>query len=234
MKKQYALMFALFWGLSATVSSTAAESTQIKEKRELKKSAIEIPSPKIWLESTSKSLLDEMDLNLTKYQHDQQALEQFLFNKALKFWDTHLMSKGLAGKFWYKSGPELRKKLELSWKWTMVRYFVTAFEFYDGQRLHLEDRVNCSTRSRCWVKTIIPVVGKGEIDIDFYLHLTKVHNLGANQLQWHLIDIRVAGISIIKHKKGETRRMLHEQGIAGLISALNKKNNKKLIMKLAE
>ena len=230
MKKQLLLMFALFFGTFEYSSLLQAMPPIEKSDKTNQGTEQSIPSPKNWLQQGSNALLDELDQHLDEFKNDQQSLEQFLYQKALPYWDTRLMSKGLAGKYWYKSNPKLRKELQLNWNWTLVRYFVTAFKFYHGQRLDLENRVKCSIETRCWLRTVVSVVGKEDVNIDFYAHLTKHRKSKSNQLQWHLIDIRVAGISIIKHKKGETRQILHQKGIQGLISALSNKNKKNLKM----
>jgi ABC-type transporter MlaC component len=153
---------------------------------------------------------------------NEKALEDFLYKNALPFWDTRLMARGLGGKEYRKASATIKQDLEEQWKLTLIRYFLKAFPYYHKQRLELEKTMNCPAKNRCWLRTTIEIAGKQGVELDFYLRWNKPKT-GKNK--WQVIDMRVAGVSLLKHKRGETRGVLHAQGIDGLIKALKNKNS---------
>lgn len=229
MSKRLICLFSLFLGFTSTQLQAYSDSVSMADKKPLSGQVTTSAQPqlsaKIWLETEANSLLNVLDSKLEVLKSNPEALEAFFYNKALSFWDSQLMARGLAGRFWYKSSHAMKNNLEVQWKWTLVRYFLKALPLYDGQRLHLNEKMNCPSPRRCWLRTSLKVAGKGAVDVDFYAHLSKK---GKSAGQWKLIDLRVAGVSMIRHKKGETRQLLYEKGIAGLITALFNKNKKAL------
>ncbi len=229
MSKRLICLFSLFLGWSGTMLLAAVPKGNSDAKVTPASSQIKsIISPKVWLETETNALLDRMDEQLATFKSNPQKLETFLYDKSMTFWDSAIMARGLAGRYWYKSSQKTKDALQEQWKWTLIRYFLKAFPFYDGQRLHLENKVNCHGPRRCWLRTAIKIAGKGAVNVDLYAHLSKPKS-NTNTAQWKLIDIRIAGVSLIKHKKGETRQLLNEKGLSALIAALYKKNEKALV-----
>ncbi len=184
------------------------------------------PTAKIWLETEANKMLSRIDQNKSVLLRNDKALQKFLYDNAIPFWDTRLMAKGLGGLPYRQASNELKSNLEEQWKLTLVRYFLKAFPYYDDQRLVLEDEFNCPSENRCWLKTQIDIAGKKAIDLDFYV---RWHKQSSGDKNWQVIDLRVAGVSLLKHKRGETRAILKEKGIVGLIAVLKNKNVELLV-----
>jgi len=181
-----------------------------------------LPSPIVWLEGEANKMLVQIDSQRIQLDQNEKSLEDFLYKNALPFWDTKLMARGLGGKQYRKASLSLKNSLEEQWKLTLVRYFLKAFPYYNKQRLRLEKTMNCPARNRCWLGTTVDIAGKKGIDLDFYVRWKKPKS---GQSKWQVIDMRVAGVSLLKHKRGETREVLNKQGIDGLINALKIKNS---------
>jgi len=173
---------------------------------------------KHWLETTVNDFLDIIDKNRADYDQNPLDLHQMLQEHALIFWDIPLMAKALAGKNWYQADDGLKKQLESEWKRTLIRYFNKAYPYYTNQRLKLENDIRCPAKNRCWLRMNTKIAADKGIDLDFYVK--KKSKKG-----WLIIDIRVEGVSMMRHKQAETRMLLEKEGIPGVISALRQKND---------
>ncbi len=183
-------------------------------------------SPKIWLETEANKMLDRIDQLKPNLNKDEKALQVFLYKNALPFWDTQVMAKGLGGIEFRKANKVMQHKLEEQWKLTLVRYFLKAFPYYQKQRLILNEDVKCSSKNRCWLTTEIEIAGKKAVDLGFYV---RWHANKSEAPRWRVVDLRVAGVSLLKHKRGETRAVLKSEGLTGLISVLKNKNTALLL-----
>ncbi len=193
----------LLWANDSSKSMLAAES-------------------KLWLETEINQLLDDVDSKHEKFDSNELNLKNYLIENALIYWDTAKMAKGLAGSHWYKSEKTQKTQLENEWKRTILRYYLRAYsDYYQQQRLSLNEYFNCPGNNRCWLRTQVEISGKKLVELDFYVRKTKKRG-------WQLIDLRVAGVSLFKHKQAEFRQLLNENGINAVIQSLKKKNDEKL------
>ncbi len=209
--------------LSVCANSSFSFAEQLQP---LESQSIERILPNIWLETAANKMLSQIDQQRDELERDEIALQKFLYDNAIPFWDTRIMAKGLGGTPYRHASDELKAELEEQWKLTLVRYFLKAIPYYDKQRLVLEDKMDCPSTNRCWLRTRIEIVGRKSVELDFYVRWNK---RSAKKQKWQVIDLRVAGVSLLKHKRGETRELLKKEGLKGLISVLKQKNEKVLL-----
>jgi len=122
----------------------------------------------------------------------------------------------VGSKQWKSFSKEQIARLEDSFKETFHRYTREGLKFYDGQRIKVLSVQLNSKQTRGYLTAELSPIYLPTFNITF-----KIAKEGDT---WKLYDIMIQGISYIKMKKNEYRRILHEQDFDALICHLDKKN----------
>lgn len=150
---------------------------------------------------------------------DTEKLAEFVNQNILNLWSsTKTLKLMLGSKNWKMLSNEQIAQLEIAFDDTVHRYVKEGMSFYDGQRakflsLEVNDKLN-----RGYLTVELQPIYLPAFNIVF--KITKIDN------DWQLYDIFVEGISYIKMKKNEYRRILHEKDFQALIRFLDEKNGK--------
>jgi len=174
--------------------------------------------------------ISDLDVTLLNNQaaltSDPVKQREFVDQKLLPLWSSIRTLKLILGaKQWKSLSKDQIVRLETSFAETFQRYTSEALKFYDGQRIKvLSIRLN-GEQSKGYLTTELSPIYLPRFNITF-----KIVN---QEDDWKLYDIMVEGISYIKMKKNEYRRILVEQGFDALICHLDKKNEKNLTNSLA-
>lgn len=185
------------------------------------KSQLHIGQSLIEVKNHFKQKTVELDrLLLTEHKalkSDPKALENFVNQKILTLWSLNKTLKGLVGgKTWKKLSQNEKAQLKLSFNETIHRYVREGMAFYDGQRVKL---VNVQINNE---------KGYGMLTLELspvYLPAFNINfKLTRSDDQWLIYDILIQGISYVKSKRTETRRVIKNNGIQALIDLYNKKN----------
>jgi len=144
-------------------------------------------------------------------------LYQFVNSELLPLWNSERTLKLLLGASKWKAltANEI-DSLNRTFDQTMRRYINEGMKFYDGQRIKLVS-VNLNKKQTKGIVTI-------EIS-PIYLPAFKINfKISKSNDQWLLYDILVEGISYVKMKKNEYRRIVEQQGVDELLAYLDEKN----------
>ncbi|MEQ8195164.1 MAG: ABC transporter substrate-binding protein [Rhodospirillales bacterium] len=126
-----------------------------------------------------------------------------------------LMTKIAAGSFWENASQEQKNLLVAAFQRMSVSTLATLFDGYSGEKFKNLGETSGPRHLRL-VRTEMTRPKKKSIP------LTYVSKQFRNR--WFLIDVIVDdGISELKVRRSEYRQILSQQGIDGLITALNKK-----------
>jgi len=197
-------------------------------------------SPKLWLDQQTTATLSTLSAHQQEFDHNPARLLRYIAGIVPQYWDIPRMTRALVGANWRGLSHTKKQTLEHEWSRTLQRYFVRAYPYFSGQSLVLDNSQLCPSPRRCRLRTHVAVAGKGDIKLDFFLHYSWQPNIYANTnagtkagapartRQWRLVDIQVAGVSLMRHKKGESRSVIEKSGIDGLITALKAKNDQVL------
>jgi phospholipid transport system substrate-binding protein len=178
---------------------------------------VSVDDPVRWLQGKAQELAAELNAQKAVLDASPQALVAFLESRALPLWETDRMARALLGSYWSKATTEQRKRMKAVWRETLVRYFLRAYPYYHGALPEFEPKADCQTTRRCWVHSHLTVQGHGLVDLDFLL-------LNHRKSGWKVLDVRVAGVSLVAHKKGECLAVANARGLPALLDALASKN----------
>ncbi|RMH45725.1 MAG: ABC transporter substrate-binding protein [Gammaproteobacteria bacterium] len=177
-------------------------------------------APVRWLEEVMHSLHDEFQSKQAQFG-DPVKLRKFFEERVFKYWALDKMARAVVGSAWRDMTPSQQAHWQRIWQQTILRYFMIAMKYYDGTLPTLEKSPECVSAQRCWVRSHIEISGHKTVDLDFFL-------VKRRDQQWKIADIRVAGISLVLHKRGENLAVIRTKGIDSLLAISEKKNQKAL------
>ena len=144
-------------------------------------------------------------------------LNEFVNAELLPLWNSERTLKQLLGRSkWKALTAKEVDRLKQIFAQTMHRYINEGMKFYDGQRIKLSSvKLNKAQTKGIATIEISPI----------YLPAFKISfKIFKSDDQWQLYDILVEGISYVKMKKNEYRRIAEQQGVDKLIAYLDEKN----------
>jgi len=148
---------------------------------------------------------------------EPSKLNEFVNSELLPLWNSERTLKLLLGSSKWKALTVREVDgLKQVFDQTMHRYVNEGMKFYDGQRIKLSSvKLNEAQTKGIATIEISPI----------YLPAFKISfRILKSDEQWQLYDILVEGISYVKLKKNEYRRIIDQQGIAKLLAYLDEKN----------
>jgi len=182
---------------------------------------VSLDRPTITVEEHFKQIIVNIDSTLFTEQvllkSDKSHLENFVDSKILPHWNIDLTLKQLIGsKNWQAFTNEQINALEMGFNKTMHRYVREGMDYYDGQRIKLLN-VRLNKKNTRGIVTI-------QLEPIYLPAFNIIFKIAHKNSQWRLYDVLVEGISYVKMKKNEYRRLISEQGVEGLLAYLEKKN----------
>ncbi|MDQ7050422.1 MAG: ABC transporter substrate-binding protein [Enterobacterales bacterium] len=231
-----------FFNLAASkpsVSNLSALKPSVSKPPISKQSALTQQARQQQLFKHFQRVIQQIDQDLlahqTAFKTDPLQLGRFVNQKILSQWDSQRTLKHLIGKkLWRQLTPQDIAALELRFEQTIQRYVREGMGLYDGQSVKtLRVQLNkLATRGLLTLR--VEPIYLPAFNIQFKIApLTEADStqqstsLKANTKQvnrWQLYDILVQGISYIKLKKNEYRRIIQNQGLNALLKRLDDKN----------
>lgn len=148
---------------------------------------------------------------------DHDKLKIFVDKEILPLWDSATTLKALLGtKEWNKISLKKQNQLLASFNQTLHRYVREGMKFYENQKLSF-----VSTKlSKKGDRGILAI----NIEPEYLPTITVTFKMTKIDKNWKLYDVMLQGISYVKMKRLEFRRLNSENGIDAVIKYLNKKN----------
>lgn len=129
--------------------------------------------------------------------------------------DVTRMTRLAVGKNWRIASPEQQKQLQAAFQTLLVRTYATSLSQFNNQTMVVKSVDTQGTDSV--VHTELAASGSQPIGIDY--------SMEANGSDWLVYDVVIDGVSLITNYRSEFADEVRQNGIDGLIRALNKKNN---------
>ncbi len=144
-------------------------------------------------------------------------LMQLAEKEIISHWDIDSTLLAMIGRTQWQGLEEVdQKALQQSFKLTLIRYFMEAYSYYDGQTVRLESLQLNDTQNKGWLKLLI--------ELDYMPDMTVDLSLIKQDERWLFRDLRFQGISYTRMKRGFYQSMLKEKGVKQLIAELDAKN----------
>nr|VFK48946.1 MAG: phospholipid transport system substrate-binding protein [Candidatus Kentron sp. TC] len=188
-------------------------------------SAIREGSPEQAMEmvrETSKRLFKSIEREGLHPDKDQKRLYELVDGIVFDKFDFRRMSSRVLGKNWRSATAEQKKQFTKQFKAHLVFTYAMALKEYDGQEIEYLPMQLRKSSSGIKVQTRVQLTGKPPIEIDYVLLLSR-------EGKWKVVDVLVAGVSLVITYRSSFQAEVDQIGILGLIEKL-KRNNDKILL----
>ncbi len=128
-----------------------------------------------------------------------------------------LMTQVVTGIYWNQANRGQRRDLVDAFRRMSISTLATLFDDYSGQVFETMGEKDGPSKTRI-VETRIVDPDKSFVDIDYVVKAIKD--------RWYIVDVVVDnGISELSTRRSEYHRLLSNEGVDGLVKALNAKAN---------
>ncbi len=167
---------------------------------------------------------DTADEVLKKVVAEKQTLKQHpgriydLVEKGVvPHFDFERMSRLAVGRYWRRATPEQKKAFAEAFKQLLVRTYATALLEYSNQPIRYMPPRPSSRPDEAMVSTRVDNGGP-LVPINYRLHFENG--------EWKVYDVIVDGVSLVSNYRSSFSSQIRRYGMDGLISRLQKHNQK--------
>jgi phospholipid transport system substrate-binding protein len=173
--------------------------------------------PSEFVQTVGNNALDAVKKDQSVKSGDPHKINQIVNEYVLPYVNLEKTTRLAAGRYWRQATPQQQHDLVQAFKGTLVRTYGGAFTRVDQQSAltilpfrgdpNADDVVVRSTLSQ----------GNGpSVGLDYRLEKTPEG--------WKIYDLNVEGIWLIQNYRNQFAQQISQNGIDGLIAALNKQN----------
>jgi len=148
---------------------------------------------------------------------DLAAINAMVDKHVLPYVNLEKTTRLAAGRFWRQATPEQKKELVQAFTGTLVRTYSGAFTQVDNKsELTILPFRGDPTADDVVVRSTLSQSNAPSVAIDYRLEKTPDG--------WKIYDINVEGIWLIQNYRNQFAQQISQNGIDGLINALNQRN----------
>ena len=147
---------------------------------------------------------------------DRRKLIALIETKVLPHFNFQAMTASAVGRNWDKATPEQKTRLNEEFRTLLVRTYSSALAAYSNQKFDYRPLRAKPTDTDVTVNVRVMQSGAQPVTIDY--------DMEKRPSGWKVWDVRVGGISLVANYRTEFDTQIRDNGVDGLIKALQTKN----------
>lgn len=148
---------------------------------------------------------------------DLKRLNQLVDQYVLPYVDLEKTTRLAAARHWRTATPEQQKRLVEAFKGTLVRTYSGALTKVDEvSSINVQPYRGEAGAQDAHVRSSISQRNAAPVNVDYRLEKTPAG--------WKIYDLNVEGIWLIQNYRNQFTQTISQQGVDGLIDALNQRN----------
>lgn len=177
-------------------------------------------NPMTMLEDVSAHLIQQLEIHKTDIDDNHDLVVSIIKKALLPSVDVDYMAKSVVGpQAWRAATAEQQTVFTKEFVTMVTNNYARLFSAYSDQSIQFMPlRVDPNKVSRLEVKSIVEASSKNSFKV--YYKLLKEGD------QWYIYDFSIDGISMIESYKSQFAPVLSDSGLTGLISSMQRHNNK--------
>jgi phospholipid transport system substrate-binding protein len=128
------------------------------------------------------------------------------------------MTRLAVGRAWQQADTEQRKALIGEFRTLLVRTYANSLTAYRNQTVSFKSAARPANGDEVTVRSQINQPGSQSIPLDY--------SLARSDDGWKVFDVAIANISLVTNYRGSFASEVDKGGIAGLLKALQEKNQR--------
>lgn len=175
--------------------------------------------PRQLIKQTTDKVLKDIRANAETYKSDPDKLYALVDKVVLPHFNFVAMTNLALGRHRKEFDETQKTRIVDEFRTLLVRTYGKALIEYNDQKITYLDMLGEIDKGKVKVKTEIAQAGGASIPLDYSLRRGKQG--------WQVYDIKVDGISLVTNYRSSFSREIKKNGVEGLISLLNERNQKK-------
>lgn len=148
---------------------------------------------------------------------DMGKINQIVNEHVLPYTNLEKTTRLAAGRYWRQATPEQQQRLVKAFTGTLIRTYSGAFTKVDQQSaLSMQPFRGDPNANDVVVRSTLTQRNSPSVNIDYRLEKTPQG--------WKIYDLNVEGIWLIQNYRNQFAQQISQNGIDGLINALNQRN----------
>ncbi len=198
----YSFLMILFLGFCSEVSLLANEN------------------PQLIIESASSEMIKQLEKNQNEISEDTTVLIDIVEELLLPHFASNTISRKVLGKHARRITKEQKKQFSEAFRYYMIRFYTKAFATYSNQTFKFAETPDYKGKKKVIIRSHLIQPGDKPVAIDY-----KMQRSGKT---WKIIDIKIAGISMVISNRSQFGSQISRDGIETVIAKLDYKNKKAL------
>ncbi len=198
----YSFLMILFFGFCGEVSLLANDN------------------PQLLIESASSEMIEQLKNNQNEISEDATILIGIVEELLLPHFASNTISRKVLGKHARRITKEQKKQFSEAFRYYMIRFYTKAFATYSNQTFKFEEAPDYKGKKKVTIRSHLIQPGDKPVAIDY-----KMQRSGK---AWKIIDIKIAGISMVISNRSQFSTQISRDGIDTVIAKLDYKNKKAL------
>jgi phospholipid transport system substrate-binding protein len=194
------VLLVLLFGAGQVLSAQTAES-------------IDNSTPQKLIETSSKSMLANLDANRTAYQKDVSGLYKAIDQTFLPHVDVDFAAQQVLGKYWRTATPEQRKRFVAAFYRSLLTTYSDALLEFTGDRMKVLPFQGDVTLPRANVRSEIKRSNGAVVAVNYSL---RKNAAGV----WKVWDVVIEGISYVKSFREDFGVEIDQKGLDALLMRL--------------
>ena len=176
----------------------------------------EVPAPDVLVKTVTMEVVDIIQKDKDIQKGDRKKVIALIETKVLPHFNFQAMTASAVGRSWDKANPDQKARLNEEFKILLVRTYSSALSAYSSQKFDFRPLRAKPTDTDVTVNVRVMQSGAQPVTIDY--------DMEKRPAGWKVWDVRVGGISLVANYRTEFDNLVRENGIDGLIKALQAKN----------
>jgi len=173
-------------------------------------------APNVLLQSTTLEVITAIKRQRDLHGGQPTQVASLVETKVLPLFDFSRMTRIAVARNWRLASPEQQAALTAAFRTLLVRTYSTALSSYRDQVIEFRSMHSAPADIEVTVKSLVKQSGTAPIAMDYDMEKTPAG--------WKVFDIKVAGISLVTTYRDSFSAKIREDGVDGLIRALEEKN----------
>ncbi len=174
-------------------------------------------APDVLIRDVTNKVLDIVRTDAAVRSGDIRRVVELAEVLVLPHFDFRRMTMLAVGRDWRDASPEQQARLIEGFRTLLVRTYANAFTQYRDERVEFPPSRFAAADTRVQVRTEVVSPGAQPISIDYMLE--------KGVQGWKVIDVVVAGVSLVTNYRSSFSQAVRNGGVDGLIRALEARNN---------
>lgn len=173
-------------------------------------------APNVLLQSATLEVITAIKRERDLHGGQLTQVASLVETKVLPLFDFSRMTRIAVARNWRLATPEQQAALTAAFRTLLVRTYSTALSSYRDQVIEFRSMRSAPADIEVTVKSLVKQSGTAPIAMDYDMEKTPAG--------WKVFDIKVAGISLVTTYRDSFSAKIRDDGVDGLIKALEEKN----------